>query len=216
MATQITPQLLPIELNIEKKKNQVLANIIKMLTNRKLLDVDKLEENIKKITEKISEDMLFKIKLDHPEVYNLETDVFHIKLLKHKITGLTKTTLLGEYLNTNKNPTIIVVDSITQKIHDLIKSTFKNTEIFTEKELMIDLVSHILIPKHELNDEKVTKQLLEEYIVKKKEMPKILLNDPVTKYYNGKPGQSFSIIRPSETSGLAPYHRFIVKGITKH
>jgi DNA-directed RNA polymerase subunit H (RpoH/RPB5) len=216
MAEQITPHLLPVEINLEKRRHEILKNTIKMLTNRKLLNSDKLEENIKTITETVNDDMLYKIQLDNPDVYNLDSKTFHIKLLKHKITSITKTSLIGDYLNNNKNPTIIIVDSITQKIYDYIRASYKNTEVFTEKELMMDIISHISVPPHELLDEKETAKVLDEYMVKKKEMPKILLNDPITKYFNGQIGQSFRIIRPSETSGLAVYHRLIVRGNIKN
>ena len=42
----VVPQLLPLELNAEKRKKEVLTNIVKMLTNRKLLNKDNLQQNI--------------------------------------------------------------------------------------------------------------------------------------------------------------------------
>lgn len=217
----ITPQLLPIEINLEKRKNMVLTNVIKMLTDRKLLNVDKLEDNIKTITETLSDDQIYKITLDNPDVYYANLDkqyksTFYVKLLNHKITSVTKTSLIGEFmLGKYYYPKLIIVANISGKVYDQIQNTYKNTEVFSEKELMINIVDHIAVPKHVLCDHLVTKQVLDEYMVKKKEMPKIYLNDPITKYYNGSLGQSFYIERPSETSGIAPYHRLIIKGVVK-
>jgi len=81
-----------------------------------------------------------------------------------------------------------------------------------EKKLMIDIVSHISVPKHELLSLDDSKKVLEEYMVKKREMPKIYSGDPVSKYYNAKPNQIFRIIRPSETAGLGISYRLVVKG----
>ena len=53
---------------------------------------------------------------------------------------------------------------------------------------------------------------LEEYEIKKREMPKMFVSEPISRYYNAKIGQIFTIIRSSEISGQAPYHRLVIKG----
>ena len=55
-----------------------------------------------------------------------------------------------------------------------------------------------------------SKEILDEYMSKKREFPKIYISDPISKYYNAKKFQIFKITRPSETSGLAPYYRIVV------
>ena len=45
----LIPQLIPVEVNSEYIKNMVLTNIIKMLTERKILLKENEEKNIKKI-----------------------------------------------------------------------------------------------------------------------------------------------------------------------
>lgn len=215
MSKSIIPQLLPIEINIEKKKKILLTNVIKMLTNRKILDEDKLEDNIKKITENLQDTDIYTIKMDHGENYYEENNNnnLYIKLLNQKITSITKTSNVGEFLYTNtKNPKIIVCTDITVNIHYQIFTDFPYVEIFKEEEMMIDLISHITVPKHELLSKDEAKKVLDEYNAKKKELPKIYVIDPVSKYYNAKVGQIFRIIRPSETSVLAPYYRLVITG----
>ena len=43
----ILPQLIPIQLGVEKKQQIVLTNIVKMLTNRGLLNSSEMDKNIK-------------------------------------------------------------------------------------------------------------------------------------------------------------------------
>jgi DNA-directed RNA polymerase I, II, and III subunit RPABC1 len=62
-----------------------------------------------------------------------------------------------------------------------------------------------------LSDED-TKKVLEEYSAKKKEMPRIYVTEPVSRYFNAKIGQIFRISRPSETAVESPYHRLVIKG----
>ena len=187
-----------------------------MLTNRKLLKKENLEDNIKKILSVDSDDNLYKIQLDNPEVYypkNENTKNFYVKLLNQKVTGVSKTSNIGDFLYKYKNnPTLIIVSSITSKAQQQLQEEFSFSEAFLEKELMMDLVSHVSVPKHELLDDNDSKLVLEEYFTKKREMPKIFVTDPVSKYYNAKIGQIFRIIRPSETSGQTFSYRLVIRG----
>jgi DNA-directed RNA polymerase subunit H (RpoH/RPB5) len=208
------PQLLPIQKNRDKEREDILTNVIKMLTNRGLLKKSDLNENISKITESIRETDEYKITLDYPErYYENENKTFIVKIINQKIAGVSKTSIIGEFLYENKNsPKIVVVNSITSKALNQIETEFKNTEVFLERELMIDLVSHVAVPKHELLTDKDAEQVLQEYETKKREMPKIFITDPVAKYFNARLGQIFRIIRSSETSGQSAYYRLVIKG----
>ena len=211
----VIPQLLPLELNAEKRKKEVLTNIIKMLTNRKLLNASNLNDNIKMILTQDSDDNIYKIKLDNPEIYYDKSiePYFYIKLLNQKITGISKTSNIGDFIYSKKNtPKLIIVTGITNKTLMQLKLDFPNSEIFTEAELMIDLVSHVAVPKHEMLNEEETQIFLKDYLLKKREIPKIFISDPVSKYFNAKVGQVFRIIRPSEVAGHSIYYRIVIRG----
>lgn len=212
----VIPQLLPLEINSEKKRKIILENTIRMLTNRKLLDETKLNENIKKICSIDSDELLYIVKLDYPEIYYPKSDNtknIYIKILPQKITGINKSTNIGEFITKYKLfPKIIIVNSITTTVHDIITNDYLYSEVFLERDLMIDKIQHISVPHHELLNEENSKKVLEEYLIKKKEMPKIFVSDPIARYFNAKIGQIIKIIRPSENSGLAPYHRLVIKG----
>ena len=211
----VIPQLLPLELNAEKRKKEVLTNIIKMLTNRKLLNASNLNDNIKMILSQDSDDNIYKIKLDNPEIYYDKSiePYFYIKLLNQKITGISKTSNIGDFIYSKKNtPKLIIVSGITNKTLMQLKLDFPNSEIFTEAELMIDLVSHVAVPKHEMLNEEETQIFLKDYLLKKREIPKIFISDPVSKYFNAKVGQVFRIIRPSEVAGQSIYYRIVIRG----
>jgi DNA-directed RNA polymerase I, II, and III subunit RPABC1 len=62
-----------------------------------------------------------------------------------------------------------------------------------------------------LNEEE-TQLFLKEYLLKKREIPKMFISDPVSKYFNAKVGQVFRIIRPSEVTGQSIYYRMVIKG----
>ena len=212
----ITPQLIPIEINNEKKRQIVLTNIVKMLSSRNVLNQANLYDNIKKILSIQSDDLIYEIVLDNPTIYyseSTETKKLYIKILNQKITGIPKTSNIGDFLHSHKNhPKIIVVASISNKAREQIINEFKYSEVFMEKDLMIDKISHVSVPKHELLTDADAKLVLEEYSAKKREIPKMYVSDPIARYYNAKIGNMFRIIRPSEISGLVTTYRFIIKG----
>ncbi|KRH94143.1 RNA polymerase, 25-kDa subunit (common to polymerases I, II and III) [Pseudoloma neurophilia] len=71
---------------------------------------------------------------------------------------------------------------------------------FIEKELLLNITHHKLVPKHRIISEIEQKELLKEKMVKKSEMPKILISDPVAKYFGARKGDIFEIERDSETA----------------
>lgn len=213
----IVPQQLPVEKSSEIKRVTVLTNIIKMITERGILSHDKLEQNIKNITTMQSDDYVYKIPIDHKDKVN-GASTFIIKLIYQKITSISKSSGIADFLLQHKNdPKIVVVSSISNKLMFNIKSdpTYPNTEIFLEKELMINIIDHIAVPKHILLSEEELKRVLESYHAKRREIPEILVTDPVARYYNAKIGDMFRIIRPSETAGEAPYYRLVIRGFIK-
>lgn len=211
--SKITPHLIPIEINIDKKINILLTNVIKMLTNRKLLKEENLEKNIDNIIKNKNDDLIFDIKLDFPEVYYpKDKNILSLKILNQKISSINKGSAISDFLNSKiNNPKIVILNGIQSKAKEQIFN-FPYTEVFIEHELMINIVEYVAFPKHELLSEEESKSVLEEYNVKKKEMPKILSGDPASRYFNAKPNQIFRIIRPSEITGVAVSYRYVIKG----
>ena len=210
----IVPQLLPLEIDNETKINRILENVIRMLTNRKLLEEDNLEKNIKKLIEEKSDDYEYKIKLDNVgNYYNKDMKELIVKIYNQKVTGLAKGSILDDFMKKNiTKPKMIIVQDITNKVEDVIINKYSYTEIFVEKNMLFDIVSHIYVPKHELLTPEEVETVLEEYNMNKRTIPKILTTDQITKYFNAKIGDVFRIIRPSEITGESIFYRRVYKG----
>ena len=215
-AESVVPQLLPIEINNEARKNIMLVNTIKMLTERKLLDPAKLEQNCALYKGQQSDSLEWKIELLPNN--HLNSKFFVLKIINQKITSISKSSLIADFLNQYKNdPKIVIVSNISEKIMYSIKhdSNYPNTELFLGKEMMANIVEHISVPKHILLSDEELKDVLNSYHAKRREMPEILETDPIARYYNAKIGQMFRIIRVSETTGNAPYYRLVIRGQIK-
>ena len=135
-----------------------------------------------------------------------------VKIIHQKVQGIAKIPAVKDFINSYKhNHKIFVFDSISDKAK-LSLTDLPNTEAFNEEFLMINLVDYIDSPRYEVLTEEETKEMLESYILKKKEMMKIWTTDPAVSYFNLKRGDIIRIIRPSEQSGKSIAYRIVAKG----
>ncbi len=74
----------------------------------------------------------------------------------------------------------------------------------------IDIFQHRLVPKARILNEDEVKALLEKYKIEKRQLPKILVSDPMAKALGAKPGDVLEIERNSYTAGKALYYRVVV------
>ena len=85
-----------------------------------------------------------------------------------------------------------------------IESEHPYLRIFSHKDLLINIARHKLVPTHKLyngNKNKLFKSLM---INNYKQLPFILHNDPIARYYNFRHNDIIEVLRPTKTDG---YHR---------
>jgi DNA-directed RNA polymerase subunit H len=72
------------------------------------------------------------------------------------------------------------------------------------------VLEHELVPKHEILSKKDADKLLEEFGIKSTQLPKIRVDDPVTKALKAKKKDIIKITRDSATAGEAVYYRIVI------
>ncbi len=80
------------------------------------------------------------------------------------------------------------------------------------KGTVFDPAKHQLVPKHSKISEKEKKELLEKYNITFKELPKILITDPLVQRLKLEPGDVIKIERSSLTAGKTVYYRGVIIG----
>lgn len=201
---------------IEKTSNDirtiVLTNIIKMLTERGLLNKQNLDKNVKKLLNMQSDDFTFIIDLENFQ--NESEKQYLIKIFFQKISSISKQSNIIDFLNKNKDlHKIIIVKNINTKAGQYIVTNYKNSELFLEHELMINITDYDFVPKYQItdeNNEEFQTNFCTIYKCKKRNIPKLFITDPIARYYNLKREQVVRIIRPSDISGKSPSYRIVI------
>lgn len=191
--------------NDEHKIKIIITNLLKMLMERKLLNN---LDNLNKIISEFKISNTYNLKLHNTDRWGNNT--YQIVFLNETITSTAKNSPIINYLKNNVY-TIFIVENISIKHIQTLKSTYNNVEIFTTLEFTINLIDSVYIPKHILLTPDEKKQFLEEYSnIKELQLAKIFLIDPVSKYYGAQTGDIFRIIRPSEITGESIYYRLVI------
>lgn len=117
-------------------------------------------------------------------------------------------------LENTENPNLNIILVLEDKpnstvLKEMTKTEFKNVEIFTMKQLSINITKHSFVPKHSLLSDDEVKELLKTYQCTKSQLPRLDRKDPVACYYGMKPGDICKIERPSETTGIYYYYRLV-------
>lgn len=76
----------------------------------------------------------------------------------------------------------------------------------------IDITKNDLVPKHTLLNDAERQELLNKYKITLRQLPRILLTDPVIESLGGKMGDVVKIVRKSPNAGESVYYRVVVKG----
>lgn len=119
--------------------------------------------------------------------------------------------------NNLKNYLLITNDSQIINSRNEINTKFNiDLEIFLIENLQINILKHELQPKFVLFTNEQKEKLLEHKKWQEKNLPKIKLDDPISRYYNAKVGQIFKITRKSmvgrnKTSSQGVYYRIVVE-----
>ena len=86
-----------------------------------------------------------------------------------------------------------------------------NIQIFQYKQLVFNITHHEYVPKHTLlNTFEINQVLDKHYLTSIDQLPSILTNDPIVRYYGAKVNDVFRIERSSKSIGKSIYYRHVM------
>ena len=124
----------------------------------------------------------------------------------HKVESLEKTM---ESKNASRG--IIIAQSVYTHAAG-VGSKKKNIELISRNFPSFYLFDHILMPKHEILNEKKREELLQKYRIKPYQLPKIKSSDPAARAIGARPGDIIKITRDSPTAGKYLSYRYVIEG----
>lgn len=133
-----------------------------------------------------------------------DDDIIYIQILDEKKIGKREIlNIIQEMEEENRNHLILVIpQKLTPLALQELKNTDKEIEIFLFKELMFNITKHYLQPTMRILNKNEKKELVHQ--VKTSQLPIIMKNDPICRYFNAKTGMIFKFERPSI------YYRIVV------
>jgi DNA-directed RNA polymerase subunit H (RpoH/RPB5) len=206
----IKQNLVQVIMNDSQVKELIILNTVKMFINRGIIDENHQSIYVSTASSRIDQNDETYIELSSDETQRLGQNKIHIKFIDRKITTIRKVIDIEDFMDKPEYK-IVVVNNMAQKAVKQVLE-YKNTELFYDYELQINLVDHILVPKHHKLNEVEIDQLKESYRFKPKNAKRMYLDDPVARYYNLKVDDIVRIERPSITAGYSIDYRVVVAG----
>lgn len=156
----------------------------------------------------------------NPDYYkNDKIDLdLHILIIKKNIQKIEENIFIKKIPFENVAGVKGIFESIPKKLENKLefkeelKTKKPDIEYYDTEDLMINITKHDIMPKFEIyNTDEKKKEILDILDnINPKLFPKMLINDPVAKYYNLKIGDIIKIKRTSPLSGEAISFRIII------
>jgi len=188
-----------------KKINQAVKTLCRIFIERKYTSKT-LDDLINKISPSINDDEL---------LFTIDDKKYGIKFINMYLTTIKKEVSIENFLSKNADVhKFIIINKLSDRaIKQIIE--YENTEVFTIDELLIVIIDHNIVPQHILLTPEEKEKYYTVFNHHPRDMKKILVNDPVARFYGAKVGDLFKIIRPSITSGKEVDYRIVVPGEIK-
>lgn len=210
----IKQNLVQIVKNDSQIKEDIIRNTIKMLTSRGIIDIEHQDYyldmalNVPEFSQ--NDETYFKISDQEATKLGTDTKLIRIKFINRKITTIRKVSDIEDFMN-YPDYKIVIVSNIAPKASKQIME-YKNTELFYDTDLQINLIDYILVPKHIKLNELEIEKLKESYQFNTKNAKRMFVDDPVARYYNLKIDDIVRIERASINSGISVDYRVVIGG----
>jgi len=119
--------------------------------------------------------------------------------------------LRRDYINSEDELVVVLKIKPTNTLLKIGKEKeYKNIQLMWVKQLKYNPTKHKLVPKHiKCSDQEIEEVIKIYNITNKLQLPIILKEEPIVKYYNFKSGDIIKVLRNSVTAGESVYYRYV-------
>jgi len=194
-----------IVINRTNKIKTVIKTLCRIFIERKYT-TKTLDELVSKLMPSINEDEI---------LFTIDDKKYGIKFINMFLTTIKKEASIENFLskNTDTHKFIIINKLSDRAIKQILE--YQNTEVFTIDELLIVIIDHNIVPLHILLTPEEKDKYFSVFNHHPRDMKKILVNDPIARFYGAKVGDLIKIIRSSITSGKEIDYRMVIPGEIK-
>jgi len=197
-----------VEYTLKELNSRVLYNLLHLFKRRNYIS-----DHIKifsKYKDNVPSNTIIEITSDLPSSNN-KPKTYQIYLMNAKINSVTQGTPIENFLTSDiEIKKFLIVIDITKKLFKQSREQFPNTEVFSQDELLEDIPSKDIIPKHILISSQDKEELLKHF--KLSDFKKIYEFDLMSRYYGAIPNNIFRIERYNTTSGKGIDYRVVIPG----
>lgn len=138
----------------------------------------------------------------------------YVEFMQDSTMGVKEIKRFATYVATNnfKAGIMVTIGTLSPQARKGINATSALTtlECFLLEDLLVNITHHDLVPTHVVLSREEKTALLKRYRLRETQLPRILMKDPISRYYGLKRGQVVKIIRSSETAGRYASYRLCV------
>ncbi|CAN1132457.1 DNA-directed RNA polymerase V subunit 5A [Linum perenne] len=98
---------------------------------------------------------------------------------------------------------LILQNQITKQAEKALRLFSFKVEIFQIADLLVNITKHVLKPRHQVLPDEEKKQLLKQYSIEDKQLPRLLRNDAIARYYGLEKGQ---VVKVTYTGDITDSH----------
>lgn len=206
-----TENLIQVIMNDKQIKDNILLNTLKMFISRDIISSDHLNQYHNTLITNLNQNDETFVKLDQTESSKLDATELAIKFITRKITTIKKVSDIEAFMDKQSYKIVIVSNMQPKAIKQILE--YVNVELFHDYELKINLIDHILIPKHRKLSQEEIIELANSLLITEQNAKRMCLDDPIARYYNLRVGDFVEITRPSINSGYANDYRCVVDSL---
>jgi DNA-directed RNA polymerase I, II, and III subunit RPABC1 len=140
----------------------------------------------------------------------INNEILIVMIINEYLDPKKKTAIIKELDKRKLTYCIIVCGGKADKIDTMIQyetiDPKRTIEVFEKTSLLINITNHVLVPKHRILSEDERQELFERYHIQdNSQIPKLLITDPISRYYGLKKGQVVEITRNEDINKHISY-----------